>query len=177
MSALRPLAGSLMTQIDQTVTQPGYLVEIVFTAQTVRLSSRGTLAWGGETWLGYDIDVSGLSSDGSGEASGELRLGNTDNTLSALILGEGIANCPVRVFVFYGDAPAADDGVEMFSGIGDEAGVMADRVAIKLQSDALGLALLPRGRITRAAGFNHLTQPGTVLVWNGVRIVLEASRG
>lgn len=175
--SLRPIATSLQGLIGQTVTAPGYLVSIEFPGQTVRMSSRGTLAWGGETWVGYDLEVSGLASDGSGEVSGVLRVGNTDSALSALILGDGIAGRPVTIRVFYGDAPGADDVEEVFAGQGDEAGIDTRVAEIKLISDSIARVLLPRGRISPATGFNHLTPPGTVLTWNGGKIVLESANG
>lgn len=177
MSNLRPLSVSLAAKVDETVTLPGYLVALEFDSETVRLSSRGTLAWGGYTWIAFDLDVSGLSSDGAGDVSGELRLGNTDNTLSALVLGDGIAGRPVSIWMFYGDAPAADEATQVFAGMGDDAGLNLDRVAIKLISDSIARVLLPRGRITPAMGFNHLTPAGTVLTWNGEKITLGASNG
>lgn len=175
--SLRPISTGLQGLIGQTVTLPGYLVAIEFPSQTVRMSSRGTVAWDGHTWLAYDLEVSGLSSDGSGEVAGVLRVGNTDNALSALILGDGIAGRPVTIHAFYGDAPAADEVEEIFAGQGDEAGLDLRVAEIKLISDSIARVLLPRGRITPAAGFNHLTPPGTVLTWNGEKITLETSNG
>lgn len=177
MSNLRPLSVALQARVEQRITAPGYLVALVFDTQTVRLSSRGTLAWGGETWLGYDLEVSGLAADGAGEASGELRLGNTDGTLSALLLGDGIAGRPITIYAFDGDHPAADEVEMLFDGQGDEAGLNAGRASIKLISDSVSRVRLPRGRITPAMGFNHLTPPGTVLTWNGEKIILESARG
>lgn len=177
MSNLRTLSTSLSTKVSQTVTLPGYLVALEFESQTVRLSSRGDVTWGGYTWLSYSLEVLGLASDGAGDVSGTLRIGNTDNTLSALILGEGIAGRPVTIYAFYGDAPASDEVEEVFAGQGDEAGVNLASAEIKLISDSIARVLLPRGRITPATGFNHLTPPKTVLTWNGEKITLESGNG
>jgi len=178
MTINRTLAGSLESKLAADVREPGYLVELGLAGGTVRLSSRATLSWSGYTWLSWGLDVSGLSSDGGGEASGELRLDNADNTLSATILGpDGIGGRPVRVWVVYTDAPGVGDAELIFDGIANDAGINRDRVAIQLLGDRLLTLSLPVGRITPAAGFNHLTPENTVLAWDSERITLEAGRG
>lgn len=177
MSNLRAISSALNTAIGQSVTRPGYLVALAFDGEIVRLSSRGTVSWGGFTWLARNLDVAGLASDGSGNVAGELRIGNDDNAMSALVLGEGIAGRAVTIYKFYGETPAADEVEEIFAGQGDETGLNLALVSIRLLSDSSTRVLVPRGRITPASGFHHLTPPGTVLTWNGEKITLEPNRG
>jgi hypothetical protein len=169
---MRTLAPTLQTQVSATVTKPGYLVEIMFSTRCL-FSSRGGLSWNGLYWSPRGLSVTGLANAGSGGASGELRLANADLVMSALVLGEGIAGRAIRIWQFYGDEPAAGDALLVFDGVGDEASVADDSVTIKLSPGTLRSLSAPRLRITAAAGFNHLTPPGTVILFGGGKITLK----
>lgn len=175
MSGLRNLSLATQTALAEPVTAPGWLVQID-TAPVVRLSSRGDLSWDGAAWLGYALDVSGLAAQGTGETTATLRVGNTDNTLSALILGPGVAGVPVRLWAFYGETPALADPVAIFSGMADDAGINTDRVEIRLVGDTLKNLALPRGRCTPSAGLHHLTPDNTVLTWGNAKITLKREK-
>ena len=178
MSNLRTISVSLQAKLDADVQEPGYLVEMDLPTATLRLSSRADLTWGGQVWVSWDLDVSGLGTDGRGDISGDLRLGNSDNSMSAwLLAAEGISGRAVRIWVFYSDSPGADDAQLVFDGIANDVGINADRCSIQIMGDSLVTLALPRGRITPAAGFNHLTPENTVLVWGTQRIVLESAHG
>ncbi len=169
---MRTLSVNLQAQTAAAVTRPGYLVEMMFSTRLL-LSSRGGLTWNGLYWSPRGLSVSGLSNSGSGGACGELRISNTDLLMSALVLGEGVSGRPIRIWQFYGDTPAADEALLVFEGLGDEAAVADDAVAIKLSPGALRSLSAPRLRITPAAGFNHLTPPGTVILFGGGKITLK----
>src|SRR5574343_79503 len=123
----RTLTAALTTEIGRDVTSPGYLVELGF-ATPVRLSSRGTMTWYGNTWTTWDVRVRGLAVESNGStASGSLTLWNGDYTISALVLGEGVANRAVSIWKFYGDsALTTSDPVSVFVGVADDATIDPD---------------------------------------------------
>lgn len=170
---MRALTSAINTATSTTVTTPAYLVEIGFSV-VLRLSSRNDQSWGGQTWTGGRIGkVSGLSWDGKGQQSGALEIINSDLAYSALVLNEGVADRPVRIWKFYGDNPAASDPVAVFDGVADEAEISQDRVRITLAGENAQTLSSPRRFIGAATGFNHLAPAGTKITWNNEIYTLE----
>jgi len=172
----RTLVGTTNSGVAAAVTEPGYLVQIDFSAP-VRLSSRGDVSWSSNAWVAWDIRIGGLLSDGSVSAqNGSLQLGNTDYTIGALVLAEGVAGRAVNIWKFYGATPATGDPVLIFSGVADDATIEPDggTVNIGLQQQGGMTLYCPRTYITRAAGFSFLPARGTLIQWNGETFKLEA---
>lgn len=172
----RTVTAALTTEIGRDVVTPGYLVEIGF-ATPLRLSSRATLSWSGNTWTTWDVRVRGIAVEAQGSTSGgSLVLWNGDYTISALVLGEGVANRAVKIWVFYGDtALAASDPVQVFVGVADDASIDPTSGAVTLslvQTNAAAL-FAPRFYVTPENGFSYLPAPGTVIDWDGERFVLD----
>lgn len=171
------LSPSLDAKVSALDTEPGWLVRIDFPSGTVRLSSRGTLAWDGETWLGWGVEIGGLRQDDNGDATGQLRLIDHDGTVGAAVFADEVRGAPVRIWKVYGGTPAAEDAVLRFAGIADAPVSEGGRIQIALLGDQLRTRMLPRGTISPAAGCTHQTAPGTVITWGGDRITLESDRG
>lgn len=164
---MRTLSVATQADTESTVTTPAYLVWIDFSA-TLRLSSRGDQSWDGQTWTGGRLGgIGGLSWDGKGQQSGTLELINTDLALSALVLGEGVADRAVRIWKFYGDNPALDDPVAVFYGVMDDADIGADVVRLTLDGQNVRTLSSPRRFIGAGTGFNHLTPAGKKITWGG----------
>ncbi|MCE7877155.1 MAG: hypothetical protein DYH14_07475 [Betaproteobacteria bacterium PRO3] len=90
-----------------TVTRPGYLVEIAFDS-FVRLCSRATTSVLGNTWAGWDVQVAGLAADaGKPSSGGTLKLGDADQSISALALAQGLAGRAVRIWRLFAEATGA----------------------------------------------------------------------
>lgn len=176
---MRTLSSGAATEIAKPVTTPGYFVEILF-ASPLRLSSRETLSWSGNSWVSWDLDVTGLSAEADvSTQSGQIVLGDTDNTLAALILAQGIADRAINVWKFYGSAPGPTDPVAMFAGVGDEARFDPDagRVTVTLAQQGGVTLFSPRRYITKAEGFSVVPAAGAILTWNGetIRLLPEGS--
>jgi len=172
----RTLTGAMTTAVAAPVTLPGYLVKVDFTSP-LRLSSRGTLTWTGASWAAWFIRISGLGIDGQRSSqNGRLTLGNTDYTLGALILSEGIAGRAVNIWKFYGEAPADADAVLAFSGVADGMSCEPDSgtVTIDLQQSGGATLYCPRTYINRASGHNFAPAAGTLIQWNNETYRLEA---
>lgn len=166
----RTVSGATQAAIAQRITQPGYFVEMQFSS-VVRLCSRGTIPWNGKIWPEQGFKIESLSE----AAVRALRIRNTDNAIGALVLNEGVADRPVQIWKFYGNAPAAADPVSVFSGVCDYAEFDDDGAAVRIALAARGSDALfsPREFISPQTGFNTLTSAGTVITFGLDRFVLE----
>lgn len=175
----RTLTAALLTELGNPLTTPAYFVEILFSTP-LRMSSRGTLPWNGNTWQSRDIGIRGLRYEmGSAQQSGNLEIGDVDLALTTLVLAQGIAGRSINIWKFYGTAPAAADPVQIFAGAGDAA-VMDERSAgvnISLVQRSARELYAPRRMQTRANGFSLLPVIGRIVYFNGENFKLERDRG
>jgi len=166
---MRTLTASLQDRVEDPVTRPGLLVEISFD-DPLKLSSRATLDWNGSTWIGWHIDARGIQVDArNGGFSGGLTLGNTDLTVSTLIMGEGVADRPISMWVFYGDAPSVDEGLVMYSGVCGSSRLDFSSAMVQLSIEVGGgrTTYSPREYMTKYRGFSLLPADGTLITWDG----------
>lgn len=175
----RTLTSGTTTEIGKAVTLPGYFIEILFSTP-LRLSSRATLTWSGNTWITWDARIEGLSADaGSSTQDGKIVLGDTDNSITALVLSEGVAGRAINIWKFYGDAPGPTDPVAIFAGVGDKTSIEPDdgRLSITLAQQGGNTLFSPRRYITKAEGFSIVPAEGALLTWNGetIRLTREGS--
>lgn len=163
---MRDLDPAFLAAAGATVKAPLWLVQIDYDP-VVRLCSWGDVAYGGDTWAGADLRVDGIDSAASGEQAGSLTLGNVDLVWSALVLGESIADRPVRIWqsyltalsgsgeligilgrggllVGYLDATTAGVLLPVFSGVADEASIGMREVRLTLASGSSRRAKCPR---------------------------------
>lgn len=161
----KTLAASLVTDTAKRITTPGYLVEINFTSP-LRLSTRADQSYGGYSWTGGR-----LGKVDAGEGGGSLELLNADLAMSALVLGEGLADRAVTVWAFYADNPT--DVEQVFAGVADSSEIAVDRVRVRLVPENRRTMYSPRRFINSAAGFNTLAPAGTRVSWGGQTFVLE----
>lgn len=159
------------------ITQPGWLVEIGFTTP-LRLSSRGTVEVLGNTFVGWDVQVSGIAIDAAKPAtSGSLTLGDHDQSVTALALGEKLAGREVRVWRYFAEAIDDEDPVLMFYGVaGASSGGAGRRVTVPLVAREASVLFSPRRYLTREVGFSFLPPAGKVIPFNGERYTLEGER-
>jgi len=172
----RSLSTTLLTEIAGPVTTPAYFIEILF-ASPLHLCTRGPLAWNGTLWQDGDVQVDGLEHDGSKSSqTGALVIGNADLAIGALVLQEGVAERPINVWKFYGDAPEPEDAVQIFAGVGDDSAIDTEARTVTINLVLAGGRTLyaPRTYITRERGFSQLPAPGTLVPWNGENFRLEA---
>lgn len=159
------------------VTQPGYLVEIGFETP-LRLSSRGDVAVLGNDWTAWDVRVAGMAHDGARPAtSGSLTLGDHDQSITALVLGEGVAGREVSVWRYFAVAIAEADPVRIFHGVaGGASGGAGRTVQIQLVARESTILYAPRRYMTPETGFTGIPAAGKVLVFNGEKYILQPER-
>lgn len=171
---MRTLTDNVAAEVDALATKPGYFVEISFSAP-LRASTRGEMEWLGNVWVDAGLVVAGLSVDGtSSSASAGASFADDDETISALVLNEGVADRPVRVWCFYGDSPDDDDPVMLFDGVCDAASGDPEGGRVTITFAQGGSShYSPRRRMTREQGFSFLPAKGTTIRWNGDRYKLD----
>lgn len=175
---MRTLSANLQTKVADDVTTPGFLVEIAF-AEPLKMSTRGTLDWGGSTWIGWPMELSSVVFDTATIGiGGTLNVGDFNGTLSALIMTEGIRDREIAVHKFYGDAPEADEAITMYAGVCDGAQISwrDGRVAIRVVQEGARTTYAPRRFITEDGGFHFLPADGTVFAWNRETYILEREK-
>ena len=175
----RTVTAALLTELGNPITTPAWFVEILFSTP-LRLSSRGTLDWNGNTWQSRDLSIRGLGSDvSSAQQSGNLTIGDLDLSVWTLIQAQDIKGRGVNVWKFYGVAPAPTDPVQIFAGAGDAAAMdeSSGGVNISLVQRSARELHAPRRYMTRAAGFPLLPVIGQTIYFNGENFKLERDRG
>lgn len=170
---MRTLTDATISAAAGTVTQPLYLIEIGFTP-ALRLSTRGDVTWGGTLWSGGEaITVGSLEADGSGRQPGTIQVGNLDDYVGTLVLSQGVADRPVKVWKADGTALDVADPVLVFDGVVERADVDTARVSFSLAGAGTRSAFAPRRVIGPASGFNFLMPAGTKITIGATTYTLE----
>lgn len=170
---MRTLTPATTSATDATVTQPLYLIEIGF-SPALRLSTRGDVTWNSLSWSGGEaIDVSSLDADGSGRQSGTVQIGNLDDYVGTLVLSQGVADRPVKIWKADGAALDVADPVLVFDGVAQGADVDTSRVSLSLAGSGTRSAFVPSRVIGAASGFNFLLPAGTKIKIGATTYTLE----
>jgi hypothetical protein len=170
----KTVSANVQTEIVKTITRPGYLVEIAFSTP-FRISTRGDVNWNGGVFITWGAQVD-MEFDASRSAvGGTLTLQNTENALGTLVLLEGVADRPIRIWSFYGETPGLHDVVPQLFGVGDSASINPSKgtVTISVMQSGGSTLFAPRAYITREAGYNFLPAAGTLINWGGEQFRLE----
>ena len=170
MRTLTPVADAALAA---TITRPIALVEIAFSLAS-RLSTAGDVTWAGYAWSGGQrVVVSGLSADGAGNQSARIEIGNADLAFGALVLGQGIADRPVRIWT--GDAAALADAdlTLAFEGVIASAEVTPAAVTMTLAAQGSRTLYAPRRFVGASAGFTRLIPAGTQIKIGATTYTLE----
>lgn len=169
----RTVSSPTTALLDDPVTQPGYLVQLDFDSESLRLSTFGDLAWNSLPWIGANMTVDNFAGDGK-----KARVALWDATAAFRTLcmtGAGIRNRGVTIWKAYFTALAAGDPVQVFAGVGDQVSISKGKVTIDCARVNSRVMQAPRKRIGPATGFNFLAPPGTIVSWGDVQITLEAA--
>ena len=165
----RTLSPNTQTAIQQPITEPAYLMQLGFSTP-LRLTTRAnTVTWNSQSWFpqGFGRRPVRLSDNIDGVQSGVMQLTNHDNSLGALLLGEGCAEKSCDIWIIYGSGSLAlADATHVFCGVMDEATQIAYRsVTITMFSQNADDKFTPHIKITRPT-FNH-PSVNTRISWNG----------
>lgn len=171
---MRSLSSALSTALGAPVQQPALLVEAEFST-VYRWSSFATVTWNGATWTKDDVAIDGLAVDVL-RIRGSLAIGNADDVIGTLVLGEGAAGRRIRVWGYDAAATALADVVLLCDAVGGAAQITGARVVIGLRAKC-EFTLAPRTFVNRQAGFTNLLPDGALLRVNGIDLRLARRQG
>jgi hypothetical protein len=156
------------SETARPITKPGYLFELGF-APVLRYSTRGDQTYQGNIFVGGFVAAFDAGAN-------RLSLINQDNSISSIVLAQGVADRYVRVWQFYGDLTSPATTMLLLDGFIDGAPAIGDRVVLSLYTESAGVMFAPRHRINRHNGYNVLPQPGLRIQWGNALFILKASR-
>lgn len=176
----KELTSGVAAAVAATVTEPGYLVRLELAAQTLRLSTRSDVTWNGELYIARGVRVTLDEDAETGEVNAEVVIADADKAYTAIVLSSGVADRPMSIWQFYGNATTLGrfDPVCRATGVGDEAEILVNEAAVRISMAATGGATMfsPRRYITKQEGFSILPPAGTVVVWAGEQYRLEGAQ-
>ena len=172
----RSLSGSLTSALAAQLTKPGYLVFIGWTGNNKYLCSRGDTTWNGNTYIGFGVIPNGLEWRGSAEQTGTLRINNSAGEYSVMALADGVADVPIKVWIFDASAVALGDPVQVFDGVGDSCDIGPESITIKVTSKRSRALFAPRAYINQASGWSIVPPDGRSIEWGGERYVFTRKR-
>lgn len=167
----RTVSVGTAAELAKIITSPRYLFQAQFSF-IARYASGGDETWNGLDWIGQNLKVGALQEQANGSQSLTVMVGNTDRAFGALCLNEPPQDKLVDLWAFYDGALAAGDPVKLFSGAIDSCDINEAFVTLTLSPLNARTLFLPRRRITRDSGFNHLTPAGQIIEFNGQRYTL-----
>jgi hypothetical protein len=164
----RKLTVPTIAATADVVTQPGYLIEMLFDPP-FRVSTRGDISALGSNWKSWGVVLSGIGLGLQDIAqSGSMVLGNNGTEISALALGQKFDDIAINIWMFYGDATNDDDPVQVFAGVGGAFTIGTDgKVTVQLARRGSRTLFSPRRYMTAQQGFSFLPAPGTKIAWGG----------
>lgn len=150
------------------ITQPGYLVEVLFDPP-FRVSTRGDTTILGSEWRAWDVQIQGIAKDSASVAqNGTLVFGNPGLELSAYALGQKFNDRRVRIWAFDARAIGDDDPVLVFDGVGGKFSIAGNGdVTVQIERRGSRTLYSPRRYITPQQGFTYVIPPGMTFTFNG----------
>ena len=162
-----------MTALDtaqaQQITEPLFLIELFFNSVTLRYSTRQTVTYNGNQYMGNSgAQVNGINALPGGGMQADIELTNFDRTISALVLNEKIQYVGVKIRKGYGSGAtlAADVVMPRFIGVISEIPSIGETVVIRCRADNINTQFSPRTLIGPPV-FNHIPKAGTIITWGG----------
>lgn len=164
------------TKIDAAIAGrvqvPAYLVEIDFTT-AIRACTRGTVQWGGSTWVPIGLRVGEINTGQGGVRTVTLSIANRAFTFSTIVLAETASGKRVRVWRLFGEEPYADaDAVMVFDGVVDDVPDMVSRVVFNCSTSNARTLSIPNVTVGPPY-FNYLPRAGQVIYWGGEQYELQ----
>lgn len=167
----KTLTANATAGVSAVITAPRLLLQIGW-SPTVRICTRETVVWNGQTWLGGIGRVEDVRGSAASQSC-RIVLPNHDGAYGAIALTQGLQDIAVAIWALYGTAPfAAGDAVPVFVGAMDGGRVTATEVAVDCIAMRGASMYAPR-IYAHPPLCNHNQPTGTTLAWNGATFVLE----
>ncbi|MCB1906637.1 MAG: hypothetical protein KDH15_04650 [Rhodocyclaceae bacterium] len=154
---------------------PGWLVQI---GDSTRIASLGDVTAMGLTWLGADIEISGLTQGGNLSSGGRIVIADPDLAWASLHLNGQLNGQACKVWSVDASALAAGDPVLEFTGSLAQSAHQPERctVTARLAPNRAAAPMTPRMKIGPATGTTIQLPPGSVLRVGNTSIVVEDPR-
>lgn len=159
----RTVSATIQAAIGQTITEPNYLVELGF-SPIVRWAALRDVTWGGFTWSANGLMVQTVSTERA-----QISMRNSDNSISALVLGNALKNISCKVYQHYDS-----DAELLFAGVLSGSPEVGTRVILDALSEGRDRKY-PDQQIVPPL-FNHLMPVGTEIDFGGKMLRLEEAR-
>jgi len=172
---MKTLSPQAQAAVLSRFTKPGYLIAIEMAeSDTMRLSTIGTVAWGGSAWIGDPpVTVTGFSLGPVGVAVGGVSIGNATGVAGAVFLNQSSIGVRVKIWVCDAEAVGDPDPVNMFDGYVDSFDVTIDAVNLTLSNYRAGSMKGPRRYVEKASGFNVLIPAGSSITFGSQSFKIE----
>ncbi|MDR2710925.1 MAG: hypothetical protein LBB65_06335 [Burkholderiales bacterium] len=172
---MRPLA-HLWDLLRSLKVETGYLIEIE-TAVPIRVSSFGNVSWNGELWADRMLAVSGMSRNDSAPyaPSASISLLDSDYSVTASMLRDGIVGCKVRVWRVVAHDLNAATPVLCMEAFADAMSNSKGTVKLTVVPDDGAHLMAPRERIS-SQDYPYLIAPGSVVKFGNGQITLMGTR-
>ena len=164
----RTLPSVISSGIAQAITTPGYLIQID-TSITLRYSTRGTVPYDSDTWIGgARVDSLDL-----GAGTGRIAIPNADDAAGALILANALSEVAVTIWAFAEAEPT--DVVQVFSGVIDAAEEIGELECVLSLAPTTGARSSIPDIVIGPPLCNHLLPAGTVITWGNTTFTIESA--
>lgn len=173
---MRTLSSALLTELDKTVTEVGYLVQWG-TSPVMRWSDLGEITWDSRIWVPVDFTLQGLDFDGEAELSATLTVQNLDSVAAGAFLGAAVPDVAVEIHQFARGALAAGDAPRIAVMAIDGCEIGLDRVTVRLIEQSALSSFAPRRSIDASHGFRFALPAGTMIAWESELFIAEPEDG
>jgi hypothetical protein len=175
---VRTVSSALSTELANTITEVGYLVEINL-ASVQRWSNIGQVSWNAQTWLDRSFEIGGLDFNAESELTARLAIANHDGVAGALFIDptESMYDLTVTIYQFARGALGASDVPLIATMAVDACRITPDRVTLDLAEVNTDAQFSPRRRIAPSEGFSFATPAGVTIPWGNETYTVEPSDG
>lgn len=110
------LTAAQTAEIAKAVRSPRSLVQIVYSAGTIRLATGENVTWNSQSWLQSGVRVKNIKSGKGGIQTARVEIINEDNLYSEIAALGQFNFQEVTIWEYYGLNPALADPVKRFHG-------------------------------------------------------------
>lgn len=171
----RSLTAYTETEIAKLLTQPYYLIELMFSVPLYYSTLFEQTIDGNYYSSSRKVTIANIHPDMNGDVKrGAITLDNVDNAISVVCLNESPAGLVAKVYKVYGTSPSSADRVLLFSGVMGRAQMNDKTVKIGLTSK--GAETLCPGLVISKPVYNWLPAVGTIIKTGNTTITLRQGR-
>ena len=168
----RTVSDATLGALGQVVTEPYNLIKIMWESATSYMSTGPQTVFQGNTYIESGARMGRFSWDSEGNQKGNIFLFNQENTASALVLNNTVADTPIEIYQT--DRDGEVQPVAIVVGVLDSPDTIGlDEVGLRVTTSGSRTTLIPNEYHTLSNGFNFLPRAGTIIMWAGEKFELQ----